>query len=369
MAEIKVAELPVMIESDFTNNDRFMVIDDGKARQLPLNVFKSWLVANVQGIQGEQGATGGDGLNGKDGINGKDGKDGLSAYQVAVSLGFVGTQAQWVASLKGVAGAKGADGGLGWTPVLRTVARDVDIVLELSDWVGGTGTKPITLGYIGSTGIVTNIANAYNIRGSKGDKGDTGNTGLTGASGASGVDGKTVTGIVIGNDLSTTINFSDATSVKSNTPPQQRGWATYKDGEFKVATTFTIPLSTQVVLPNNAIEKIENLPQGVSTLYNTVSQKYIISDIKGFYNIRVRFKAVASATPSFINLSMSKDTTEIPYSEDRALRGDSTIQDLSFSTELYGDAALAANGLTIRIKTYDREVSIYNIEVMIAKVI
>lgn len=366
MAEIKVADLPVMIEGDFTGNDRFMVVDDGKARQLPLGVFQTWLLANVQGEQGLDGLSGRDGTNGKDGVNGKDGKDGLSSYQVAVNGGYIGTQAQWLASLKGLTGTKGLDGYLGWSPALRVVSRGDENVLELHDWTGGTGTKPTTLGYVGSTGIVTNILNASNIKGLKGDKGDIGLTGLTGAAG---LDGKTISGVVIENDATITINFSDATNVKSNTPPQQRGWATYKDGEYKVANPFTISTASQVVLPNNGIEKIENLPQGVSTFYNTVSQKYILTDIKGFYNIRVRFKAVANASPSYINLSMSKDTTETPYSEDRALRGDSTIQDLSFSTELYGDAALSSNSLTIRIKTYDRAVSIYNIEVMIAKVI
>lgn len=366
MAEIKVADLPVMIEGDFTGNDRFMVIDDGKARQLPLGVFQTWLLANVQGEQGDEGLAGRDGTNGKDGVNGKDGKDGLSAYQVAVNGGYVGTQAQWLASLKGATGVKGLDGSLGWSPALRVVPRGEESVLELHDWVGGTGTKPTVLGYVSSTGIVSNILNASNIKGIKGDKGE---TGLTGETGESGVDAKTISGLVIEDDATITLSFSDATSVKSNLPPQQRGWATYKDGEYKVANPFTVPASAQVVLPNNGIEKIENLPQGVSTFYNTVSQKYVLSDIKGFYNVRVRFKAVANASPSYINLSMSKDTTETPYSEDRALRGDSTIQDLSFSTELYGDAALSSNGLTIRIKTYDREVSIYNIEVMIAKVI
>jgi hypothetical protein len=51
------------------------------------------------------------------------------------------------------------------------------------------------------------------------------------------------------------------------------------------------------------------------------------------------------------------------------LRGDGQIQNLQFETVMYGDSALATNGLTIRVKTFDRAISIYNIEVTVAKLI
>lgn len=40
------------------------------------------------------------GLQGKDGANGRNGDDGRSAFQIAQSLGFEGTEAQWIESLK-----------------------------------------------------------------------------------------------------------------------------------------------------------------------------------------------------------------------------------------------------------------------------
>lgn len=45
-----------------------------------------------------------------EGPSGADGAEGPSAYQVAVANGFSGTPAQWLASLRGPAGADGADG-------------------------------------------------------------------------------------------------------------------------------------------------------------------------------------------------------------------------------------------------------------------
>jgi len=40
-------------------------------------------------------------------------RNGLSAYQIAVLNGFIGTEVQWLASLVGAAGADGADGAPG----------------------------------------------------------------------------------------------------------------------------------------------------------------------------------------------------------------------------------------------------------------
>lgn len=51
-----------------------------------------------------KGADGKDGQNGKDGVdgqNGADGKDGKSAFDIAKENGFVGTEAEWLESLKG----------------------------------------------------------------------------------------------------------------------------------------------------------------------------------------------------------------------------------------------------------------------------
>lgn len=46
----------------------------------------------------------------KQGIPGVDGEDGESAYEIAVRLGFAGTEAEWLASLKGDTGAAGTNG-------------------------------------------------------------------------------------------------------------------------------------------------------------------------------------------------------------------------------------------------------------------
>jgi hypothetical protein len=60
-----------------------------------------------QGIQGVAGAAGLPGTNGLNGAPGLNGTNGLTAYQVAVNNGFVGTEQQWLLSLIGANGTNG----------------------------------------------------------------------------------------------------------------------------------------------------------------------------------------------------------------------------------------------------------------------
>lgn len=71
-----------------------------------------WLASLVgpEGPEGPQGIQGPAGTNGTNGADGADGADGLSAYQIAVNNGFVGTEAEWLASLEGPQGPQGIQG-------------------------------------------------------------------------------------------------------------------------------------------------------------------------------------------------------------------------------------------------------------------
>lgn len=94
-----------------------------------------------------------------------DGVDGLSAYEIAVAGGFVGTEAQWLASLEGTPGTNGTNG---WTEVLAVITDGERRVLQVVDYVGGTGTKPTAGKYIGVAGLVDLIADGVNVRGAAG---------------------------------------------------------------------------------------------------------------------------------------------------------------------------------------------------------
>lgn len=61
----------------------------------------------IDGLQGDQGPEGQAGLKGDKGVKGD---TGLSAYQVALTQGFVGNENQWLLSLKGNQGDQGEPG-------------------------------------------------------------------------------------------------------------------------------------------------------------------------------------------------------------------------------------------------------------------
>ena len=74
-----------------------------------------WLesLKGKNGIDGQPGKDGIDGTNGqdgKDGIDGTPGTDGKSAYIIAVEHGFTGTETEWLESLKGKDGTDGQPG-------------------------------------------------------------------------------------------------------------------------------------------------------------------------------------------------------------------------------------------------------------------
>jgi hypothetical protein len=79
----------------------------------------SFTTGNLTGPQGQQGAQGSigpqgpQGQQGATGSAGTQGPIGLSAYQVAVNNGYLGTETQWLASLQGATGAQGVAGSQG----------------------------------------------------------------------------------------------------------------------------------------------------------------------------------------------------------------------------------------------------------------
>jgi hypothetical protein len=68
-----------------------------------------WLDSLI-GAPGAPGTPGTPGAPGAPGTPGTPGTPGLSAYEIAVANGFVGTEAQWLASLVGTPGAPGTPG-------------------------------------------------------------------------------------------------------------------------------------------------------------------------------------------------------------------------------------------------------------------
>lgn len=151
------------------------------------------------------------------------GKDGESAYQIAVDNGFVGSEADWIESLKGESGLDGTDG---FSPIITKNINntDSDYRLDITD-IDRSFTTPNLKGKDGADGLngfsPTIEPNAGNnddtyklditdengtfttdnlkgekgeqgiqgIQGVQGDKGETGQQGIQGIQGEKGDDG------------------------------------------------------------------------------------------------------------------------------------------------------------------------------------
>ena len=106
----------------------------------------------LPGAKGDPGAQGIQGLPGKDGAKGADGK---SAYEVAVSNGFVGNEAAWLASLKGEKGDKGdaGAGGSGDSALQLRIAALEQVLAKMPKY------KEYQAGYIPRAAFVGTLAN------------------------------------------------------------------------------------------------------------------------------------------------------------------------------------------------------------------
>ena len=131
----------------------------------------------VTSLKGEAGLNGSNGSNGSDGQDGADGADGASAYDLAVAQGFSGTLAQWIASLKGEQGEAGTPGQNG--------TNGVDGQNGLNGSDGNDGADGLSAYQVAvANGFVgTEAAWLLSLKGAKGDTGDQGIQGETGPAG------------------------------------------------------------------------------------------------------------------------------------------------------------------------------------------
>ena len=148
----------------------------------------AWLLSlkGAKGDTGTAGTNGTDGTNGEDGTNGVDGK---SAYQIAVDGGFVGTEAQWVASLKGAKGTDGTNGKSSYQ-----LAQDAGFVGNEAAYLASLKGDQGDVGDVGAAGksayevavaggfVGTEAQWLLSLKGIQGDKGTDGTNGTNGQS-------------------------------------------------------------------------------------------------------------------------------------------------------------------------------------------
>lgn len=77
----------------------------------------------------------------------------------------------------------------GWSPAMSAVIDGSRVVLQVSDWIGGEGAKPVSGLYVSAAGLTSSIGLATDIRGGAGPQGAQGAQGVAGQQGVPGLDG------------------------------------------------------------------------------------------------------------------------------------------------------------------------------------
>ena len=88
---------------------------------------EEWLASLV----GPAGPAGADGTNGTNGTNGVNGADGASAYEIAVNNGFIGTEEEWLASLLADLLEYTPDNADNWTTTPTVLNQALDILANM----------------------------------------------------------------------------------------------------------------------------------------------------------------------------------------------------------------------------------------------
>ena len=121
----------------------------------------------------------------------------LTAYQIAVKLGFAGSEEEWIASLKGDDGEIGA--GLEITDQVLTKEELPVLTNSMSDigkaYLVGEGTGALLYIWNGTEWFYKQPLSVAGPRGEKGEKGDTGPQGEKGETGERGPQGLAGSGI------------------------------------------------------------------------------------------------------------------------------------------------------------------------------
>lgn len=352
-SQIKTTELPIALDADFDSSDFILILDNGVTKRLPRQDMISNFLPSMQGIQGVAGATGATGAQGIQGIQGVAGATGAT--------GATGAQ--------GVAGATGAQGQKGWSPVLATASDGTRRVLQVTDWVGGAGTKPAVGSYVGAAGLVVAIGDGVDIRGIQGVTGATGATGAAGTNGTNGVDGddaKQITTLTHTSTNALTATFTDTTTVISDAPKKLTGWASYADSIYTEASPLSIANGITATVNNNAATVINSqIPFGVTSFWNSATAKITPFGIGDGYTFCLRCKIKPSAANTYLDFGIDIGTGVIFKQILNLPKGANVEHDINIECTGYSFGDFVTNGGIMKITANGGTLSIYNIELQV----
>lgn len=147
---------------------------------------------------------------GKDGLDGTNGQNGLSAYEIAKNGGFIGSEDEWLASLKGEKGEQGEQGIQGIQGVQGEKGERGEKGQNGADGIGIANSEINKNGELVITYSNNTVDNLGVVVGADGKDGTNGTNGIDGIDGKDGIG---ITNAEINNSGELTLTYSNGTSV------------------------------------------------------------------------------------------------------------------------------------------------------------
>lgn len=235
---------------------------------------------------------------------------------------------------------RGTSGGGGWAPVMAAVVDGDRIVQQIVDWVGGSGTKPAVGQFIGPSGLVTAIADATDIRGQAGPPGE----------GAGNMDVATydpdADGKVAAADAADVVPWTGVTGKPSTFPPSSHAHGiadlpTASSGESsgtKVVRADDARLSNARA-PLAHAHLLADLP--VANTGEVSNSKVVRADDSRLSNARTPTAHIHVLGDLPVAASGESDATKVARSDDARL---SNARTPTAHTHVLGDLPVAASG-------------------------
>lgn len=146
---------------------------------------------------------------GKDGLDGTNGQNGLSAYEIAKNGGFIGSEDEWLASLKGEKGEQGEQGIQGIQGVQGEKGERGEKGQNGADGIGIANSEINKNGELVITYSNNTVDNLGVVVGADGKDGTNGTNGVDGIDGKDGIG---ITNAEINNSGELKLTYSDGTS-------------------------------------------------------------------------------------------------------------------------------------------------------------
>ena len=146
---------------------------------------------------------------GKDGLDGTNGQNGLSAYEIAKNGGFIGSEDEWLASLKGEKGEQGEQGIQGIQGVQGEKGERGEKGQNGADGIGIANSEINKNGELVITYSNNTVDNLSVVVGADGKDGTNGTNGVDGIDGKDGIG---ITNAEINNSGELKLTYSDGTS-------------------------------------------------------------------------------------------------------------------------------------------------------------